>query len=150
MLVSKYMNKSIVTNAITNTFIYNFLLPVIVLAEGFNMRKRSLNVYKNEVVSIGIFAPFLGFTITAILLILTQKYGGKLLGLEEGRVLSREVMIAIAITLGTVETHGTVAPLHSVKNLRLYKILFSSGMINNNMSLVIVMTFERLIFNGSR
>lgn len=52
----------------------------------------------------------------------------------------------IAITIGTVDLHGSVQPLHStIHNERLSSIIFSSGMLNNNMSLVFVMTLERLI-----
>jgi hypothetical protein len=149
LLISVFMHKSIVTNAITNDFIYKFLLPVIVLAEGFNMRKRSLNIYKNEVIATGILIPFFTFSLTAVAIILLQKYGEKLFGIPASRILSREVLISIAITLNTVEIHGSVAPLHAVKNLRLYKILFAGGMFNNNLSLIIVMTFERLILAHS-
>lgn len=145
LIISAFMHKSIVTNAITNDFIYKFLLPVIVLAEGFNMRKRSLNIYKNEVIAVGILIPFFTFALTAVGIILLQKYGEKAFGIPASRMLSREVLISIAITLNTVEIHGSVAPLHAVKNLRLYKILFAGGMFNNNLSLIIVMTFERLI-----
>jgi NhaP-type Na+/H+ or K+/H+ antiporter len=149
LMISAFMHKSIVTNAITNDFIYKFLLPVIVLAEGFNMRKRSLNVYKNEVIATGILIPFFTFSLTAVVIILLQKYGEKFFGIPPSRILSREVLISIAITLNTVEIHGSVAPLHAVKNLRLYKILFAGGMFNNNLSLIIVMTFERLILTKS-
>ena len=149
LLISVFMHKSIVTNAITNDFIYKFLLPVIVLAEGFNMRKRSLNIYKNEVIATGILIPFFTFSLTAFAIILLQKYGESLFGIPASRILSREVLISIAITLNTVEIHGSVAPLHAVKNLRLYKILFAGGMFNNNLSLIIVMTFERLILAHS-
>lgn len=54
----------------------------------------------------------------------------------------------IAITIGVIDLHGSVQPLHStIHNERISSIVFSSGMINNNMSLVFVMTLERLIMN---
>lgn len=144
-LISQSSGKSIVTNAITNEFIYKFLLPIIVLAEGFNMRKRSLSIYKKEVLWIGILAPLFTFVLNAAILFYLQKYARANKWASESRFLKTEQLISIAITMSTVEIHGSIAPLHSVKNMRLYKILFGSGMFNNNMSLVIVMTFERMI-----
>lgn len=65
-LVSKYGHKSIISNGLTNDFIYLYLLPIIVLAEGFNNRKKSLSFYKKEIVSFGVVAPILGFGISAL------------------------------------------------------------------------------------
>lgn len=65
-LVSKYGHKSIISNGLTNDFIYLYLLPIIVLAEGFNNRKKSLSFYKKEILSFGVVAPILGFGISAM------------------------------------------------------------------------------------
>lgn len=144
-VIQTYSHKSIITNAITNEFIYQFLLPLIVLTEGFNLRKRSLSFYKKEVTWLGLLLPFVGFALQATFLISLQMILYKYIDLDKERIQKNEVIISLAIVLSTVEVHGTVAPLMSVKNLRLYKILFSGGMFNNNISLVIVMTFERMI-----
>jgi NhaP-type Na+/H+ or K+/H+ antiporter len=56
----------------------------------------------------------------------------------------------IAVTLGTIDLHGSVQPLHGgIHNHRLSTIIFGSGMFNNNMSLIFVMTLERLIHGQS-
>lgn len=140
-------SKSIVTNAITNEFIYKYLLPIIVLAEGFNMRRRSLSIYKREIVTIGIVAPILTFILNSLILILLQRIAIKQGWWSVDRQMNNETLISIAITMSTVEIHGSIAPLHAIKNMRIYKILFSSGLFNNNLSLVIVMTFERMIYS---
>jgi NhaP-type Na+/H+ or K+/H+ antiporter len=72
-LVSKYGHKSIVSNALSNDFIYQYLLPIIVLAEGFNNRKKSLSYYKKEIVSFGVITPLVCFGIFSGFLILLQK-----------------------------------------------------------------------------
>lgn len=145
--ISLFSSKSIVSNAITNEFIYKYLLPVIVLAEGFNMRKRSLSTFKREVIVFSVVCPILACALNAAILIFSQKYLHAKFGLDPDKKLNSEILISIAITMSTVEIHGSVGPLHAVKNLRLYKILFTSGLFNNNISLIIVMTFERMIHN---
>lgn len=56
----------------------------------------------------------------------------------------------IAVTIGTIDLHGSVQPLHEgIHNHRISSIIFGSGMFNNNMSLIFVMTLERLIHNAS-
>jgi hypothetical protein len=150
VLITFFSSKTIITNAITNEFIYKYLLPVIVLAEGFNLRKRSLSTFKREIVLFSIVCPILACALNAAILILSQKHFSKILGLDPEKKLSNEILISIAITMSTVEIHGSVGPLHAVKNLRLYKILFSSGLFNNNISLIIVMTFERMIHNKGK
>lgn len=72
-LVTKYGHKSIVSNALTNDFIYQYLLPIIVLAEGFNNRKKSLNYYKKEIVTLGVITPLICFAVFSGFLILLQK-----------------------------------------------------------------------------
>lgn len=52
--------------------------------------------------------------------------------------------MAIAITMNTIDVHGSIGPLHSFHNSRLFKIMSSAATFNNNISLVIVMTFERM------
>ena len=143
--VQTYSHKSIISNAITNQFIYQFLLPIIVLTEGFNMRKRSISFYKKEVTWLGLILPFVGFALQASFLIALQMLCYKYFNLDKDRIQRKEVIISLAIVLSTTEVHETVAPLMTIKNLRLYKILFSGGMFNNNISLVIIMTFERMI-----
>ena len=52
----------------------------------------------------------------------------------------------IAVTLNTVDAHGSVHPLHSgIENHRLSTIIFGSGMFNNNIALIFVMVLERLV-----
>lgn len=56
----------------------------------------------------------------------------------------------IAVTLGTIDLHGSVQPLHGgIHNERLTKIIFGSGMLANNMGLIFVMALERLIHENS-
>lgn len=152
-MVASYLislqNKSIVTNAITNEFIYKYLLPIIVLAEGFNMRRRSLSIYKREVFTIGVAGPFLTFFLNTFILIGLQKLAMKNGWWDQKRLVPTETIISIAITMSTVEIHGSIAPLNMIKNMRIYKVLFSSGLFNNNLCLVIVMTFERMIHSHS-
>lgn len=147
-LVQRFSHKSIISNAITTEFIYQFLLPLIVLCEGFNMRKRSLSFYKKEIAWLGLITPFVGFALQALFLMLLQFLLYKHYDLDPLREQKNEVLISLAITMSTVEIHGTVAPLMSILNMRLYKIIYSGGMFNNNISLVIVMTFERMIHDN--
>lgn len=59
-------------------------------------------------------------------------------------------MVGIAITMNTIDIHGSIGPLHTFHNPRLDKILWSVGTFNNNVSLVLVMTFERMVLaNGN-
>ena len=68
-LINTYAHKTIVSNALSNNFIYQFLLPIIVLAEGFNNRKKSLNFYKKEILSFGLILPVVQvFVMSCILL----------------------------------------------------------------------------------
>lgn len=60
-LINNYAHKSIVSNAVTNNFIYQFLLPIIVLAEGFNNRKKSFGYYRREIISYGLMMPVICF-----------------------------------------------------------------------------------------
>ena len=148
-LIRYVSGKSFLSNAITNNFIYQFLLPLIVLTEGFNMRKKSLNVYGKEVTYFGIIVPFFTCIFNALILVFTQQYIYEWTDLiPVAKKLRNDVLISIAITMSTVELHGSVAPLHSVSNMKLYKILFSSATFNNNISLILVMTFERMIHAG--
>jgi NhaP-type Na+/H+ or K+/H+ antiporter len=80
-LVSKYGHKSIVSNALSNDFIYQYLLPIIVLAEGFNNRKKSLSYYKTEIVSFGVLTPILCFGVYSGFLILSQYFFVNVLGI---------------------------------------------------------------------
>lgn len=70
--LNTYAHKSIVANAVTNQFIYQFLLPIIVLAEGFNNRKKSLGFYRREILSFGVLMPVMCFFV----------FGGLLLGIQ--------------------------------------------------------------------
>jgi NhaP-type Na+/H+ or K+/H+ antiporter len=83
-LVSTYGHKSIVSNALTNDFIYQYLLPIIVLAEGFNNRKKSLGYYKKEIVAFGVITPLICFGIFSGFLILLQKVFMDWLGIMKG------------------------------------------------------------------
>ena len=71
-LVSKYGHKSIVSNALTNDFIYQYLLPIIVLVEGFNNRKKSLTYYKQEIVSFGVLTPLICFAVYSVFLVVSH------------------------------------------------------------------------------
>lgn len=137
------------SNAITNNFIYQMLLPLIVLTEGFNMRKRSLSIYAKEVTWLGIISPMVSCVLNAMVLVILQKVIHKYTDWIHYDILRNDVLVSIAIVMSTVELHGSIAPLHSVKNMRLYKILFGGGTFNNNISLVLVMTFERMIHEQS-
>lgn len=46
--------------------------------------------------------------------------------------------------MNTIDVHGSIGPLHTFHNSRLLKIMSSAATFNNNISLVIVMTFERM------
>lgn len=143
--INTYRHKSIVSNALSNTFIYQFLLPIIVLAEGFNNRKKSLGIYKKDIMSLGVVTPLINFFVFGGLLIGAQALGLKYLGLSPDYKQSNTILFAIAITLSTVDIHGATAPLHKFHNGRLEKILFSASTFNNNICLVLVMTFERMV-----
>lgn len=52
----------------------------------------------------------------------------------------------LAVTLATSDLHGSVQPFHGgIRNDRLSSIIFGQTMMTNNLSLVFVMTLERLI-----
>lgn len=155
MIVAYLMSKgygggqTVASNAITNDFIYRFLLPIIVLAEGFNMRKRSIGLYKTEMFVLSILIPVLVVAANSTILFYLQNWAFNKWHFDHDKFLGKEILISIAITMTQIELHGSVGPLHSIKNLRLFKILFGSALFNNNMSLIIVMTFERLIQSKS-
>lgn len=146
--VSSFAHKSIASNALTNTFIYQFLLPIIVLAEGFNNRKKSLGLYRKEIISLGLLMPILNFFVMSGLLIGIQKVFVDKMGLVSHLKQDISKMVAICITMNTVDVHSSIAPLHSMVNKRLEKIIWNSSTFNNNMALVLVMTFERMILSG--
>lgn len=51
-----------------------------------------------------------------------------------------------AIVLNTIDLHGSIQPLHGgVHNERLGTMIMGSAMFNNNICLIFVMTFERII-----
>lgn len=51
--------KDTLTDIVSRDFIYKVLLPPIVLAEGFNLRKSTFGKFGEEVISIGIVVPIL-------------------------------------------------------------------------------------------
>jgi NhaP-type Na+/H+ or K+/H+ antiporter len=144
-LLNTFLHKSIVSNAITNDFIYQILLPVIVLAEGFNTRKKSLDLYKREIFSFGILMPVVSVIVNLGVLYFFQWLFIVKMGLFQEFEMSLRVLAGLAIVINIIDVHGSISPLHGIKNVRLLKILFNSGTHNNNMILVIVMTFERMI-----
>lgn len=64
--------------------------------------------------------------------------------------LTSTALIGISIVMNTIDVHGSIAPLHSFHNLRLERILSNVGTFNNNISLVLVMTFERMILSSGK
>jgi NhaP-type Na+/H+ or K+/H+ antiporter len=52
--------------------------------------------------------------------------------------------------MNTIDEHGSIGPLHTFHNTRLLKILSSAATFNNNISLVLVMTFERMHSSNGR
>lgn len=51
--------KDTLTSIVSRDFIYKVLLPPIVLAEGFNIRKRTFGKFGGEIFNIGIIVPLL-------------------------------------------------------------------------------------------
>jgi len=148
-LISLTSNKSIITNAITNDFIYKYLLPIIVLTEGFNMKNRSVQTYGRENTTLGIIIPIFIIVMNSALLYGIQKLAFSMTSVDEAYYMATPVLMSIAITMNNVDLHGSIAPLMTIKNMRMYKILFSSGLLSNNMCLIFVMTFERMLIAGS-
>lgn len=143
--LNNFLHKSIVSNAITNDFIYQILLPVIVLAEGFNTRKKSLDLYKREIFSFGIIMPVVAVIVNLGILYFLQWLFITKLGYFVDHYMELKTLAGLAIVINIVDVHGSIGPLHAIKNIRLTKILFNSGTHSNNMTLVIVMTFERML-----
>lgn len=143
--ISKFQSKSIVSNAITNDFIYQALLPIIVLTEGFNNTKKSISHYRREIVAIGITLPVIGFFVFAGFLYLTQSLFVKYTSYGAQYAVKAQVLMAITLTMNVVDVHGATGPLHTFHNPRLQKIIFNASTFSNNMSLLLVMTFERMI-----
>jgi NhaP-type Na+/H+ or K+/H+ antiporter len=52
-------NKKTLTRIVSLQLIYKALLPPIVLAEGFNLRKQTIGKFGKEVFSVGIVIPLL-------------------------------------------------------------------------------------------
>jgi NhaP-type Na+/H+ or K+/H+ antiporter len=148
-LISLTSNKSIITNAVSNDFIYKYLLPIIVLTEGFNMKNRSVQTYSRENTVLGIVVPLFIIICNSALLYGVQKLAFSVATVDEAYYLSTPVLMSLSITMNNVDLHGSIAPLMTIKNMRLYKILFSSALLSNNMCLVFVMTFERMLVAGS-
>lgn len=51
--------KDTLTSIVSRDFIYKVLLPPIVLAEGFNIRKRTFGKFGSEIIAVGIIIPIL-------------------------------------------------------------------------------------------
>ena len=61
-------NKDTMNQLVSKDLIYKTLLPPIVLAEGFNMRQRTLGKYGREIATFGIFHPILTITILTVVI----------------------------------------------------------------------------------
>jgi len=47
------------TQVVSGDLIYKMLLPPIVLAEGFNIRKRTIGKFGSEILSVGVIIPLM-------------------------------------------------------------------------------------------
>lgn len=53
--------KDTLTSIVSRDFIYRVLLPPIVLAEGFNIRKGTFGKYGKEITVVGVIVPAISF-----------------------------------------------------------------------------------------
>ena len=146
--LNTYMHRSIVSNALTKSMIYDMLLPIIVLTEGFNTRKKSLDLYRTEILLVGILIPLFSVFMTFGVLVGLQALFVGQLKLLGGLLISNKVLFGMALCVNMVDIHGSIAPLHGVNNFRVLKILYNAGTYTGTITLILVMTYERMLLNS--
>lgn len=137
---------------ITQDFIYQFLLPPIVLAEGFNVRSSLLNNHGRDVIKFGIFTPYCSsFFLACLIYSWVHKSNSWFFGLDESieMKLSFYDCLLLAITLNSVDPHGSVQPFHGgIDNGKMSTIIFGSSLFTNNICLILVISLEQLLHGG--
>jgi hypothetical protein len=124
-------------------YLYKLCLPIIVIAEGFNLSKarfsftgtRILKVFF-EIFAIGICT---GLTIHFCKLIFKDYIAHELY-----ESLNYITITAVAIPLCTFNLHGALGPVHAFHNERLEIVLLTYNTVGNNASLIAMAVFERL------
>lgn len=122
-------------------FIYSWLLPPIVLQEGFFSRKE---VYKKAegLWSTGVWGTLIStlFTIFClrILAIIVDACG-----YESGIKGEWEFIIILTIGLNSADFHGALAPFHALHNKRMERLLASGVILNNQIALIFSQTLDR-------
>ena len=123
--------------------LYKVCLPIIVIAEGFNLSKarfsftgtRILKVF-SEIFGIGIFT---GLTIHFCKLMFRDYIDETLY-----ESLNYITITAVAIPLCTFNLHGALGPVHAFHNERLEIVLLTYNTVGNNASLIAMAIFENL------
>lgn len=133
---------------ITQDFIYKYLLPPIVLAEGFNVKSRLFRNYGTEIKILGIGVNFLiPLMLSFCFYFYCQRDWSWMLGLDENIDLDITFLHAymLAITLTSVDLHGAIGPYHGgIHNERMSEITFGTTLFNNNICLIFVMALEKV------
>lgn len=126
---------------------YSFLLPPIVLAEGWFW---SQNTYKKaECVKLTAIAGLFTSSTFTVGLIYGLDYLIQHLGFKPPFEFSMTVILVLTICLNTSDFHGALAPLHAMKNSRMENTISSGVIWNNNLSLIFVMVWERYLADHS-
>ena len=143
------------TNLVSGTFIYQFLLPPIVLAEGFNVRTSLLRNYGSEMKYFGIIATFMNALLLSGVIytwVHKSEHSSWIFGLDHmlGLQLSVYEVFALAIVLNSCDAHGAAGPFHGgIHNERMGTITFGSSLFSNNICLIFVMALEKMIHGGT-
>lgn len=121
-------------------FFFNLILPPIIFAAGYNLRKRSFFKFFSSSFSFGIIGTFLSFICTFCFLFLLNKINFYSLSFNEDQNYVKFSTLQIILFSAIISASDTVAPLTFIKeeeHPKLFAILFGEGVFNDAMCIVL-------------
>jgi len=145
-LTYKFYTGILITDSIQPETIFEYILPPIIFAAGYNIRKQFF--FKNfiPIVAFGFIGTLVGFFVSTAVFYYTHNKMLDIwdLGKAQNYQWSLLSVMKIAVTLGASDT---VAPLTTIDELAyptLFSIVFGEGVCNDAVALILMTTTEKL------
>ena len=117
---------------------FYFILPPIILAAGYTLRRRNFIKNLPFIVALGVLGTFISMTVFSLLIIWTNSWE-----IEYQRLSSVECLVLASVLCAT----DTIAALTIVKEKdypQLNAILFGEGIVNDAVSILIFETIQKV------
>lgn len=121
--------------------IYSWLLPPIVLAEGFFSRKEVFK--KAECLK---STAVLGTLVSTVFTIFSQKALAcfcELFDFNDDLSVDWTFIIILTVGLNTADYHGALAPFHAMPNRKMERLIGTGVIVNNQIALIFSQTLDR-------